>query len=128
MDRYRAGYQRALAYASRVRLLQKGCFLDALPTEELLIDPTAFVPEIRQWFRLYGFRRSGDDAQLSSVLQLATSEWVRGAVGSGSCATFSLRKHQGSLSVLYGAEQESSVSPFPATLPEAERSRGFPAR
>ena len=125
MDMYREGYRRAQDSAERVLQIKKGHYLETVSPEDIGID--AYSPVIDNWSRLFGFRRKKDSGQGPSDLQLATSEWIRTAVGSGRTAAFLMMRKEGKLSVLYGAGQDYSEGTFKAVIPECDMRHADPA-
>lgn len=123
MDMHRESYKRAQMYADRVLLFKKGRFLETVSSTDMRINGEAYVPEITQWYRLHGFRATGDKSRTTRSLEQAVGEWIRSTTGHGSSAAFALLQKEGILSVMYGTGGSHFESFFRANIPECELQR-----
>ena len=69
MNQYNTGMRNASVLAKRINTFKGNRFLNNLPG--ISLDATAFIPDIRSWTQLHGFRMA--DAQSSyEMLKKAT--------------------------------------------------------
>lgn len=111
---YRENYVLASNYADKVLLFKKSMYLDMVDEKILKFDNYAYVPEIREWFRLEGYRKAGDGAEQAEFLRTVLSEWMRKPH-----AAFVMSKRGGELRIIYGSGGIAADAGFKAVIPEA---------
>lgn len=100
MNQYNTGMRNASALANRIIQIKGNHYLDGLAG--LFLDDSAFIPNIRSWIQLQGFRMI--DAESSAeALKRAAQQWIRSSYRSGIPSVFVLSSDMaGILSVHYG--------------------------
>lgn len=117
MDQYRLNYSNAQTLARQVLLIKKNQYLEQLPTQAVHLDQDAYVPRIRHWFSLEGFRHKADDDKTAQSLLQAADSWLHSAAASGSSRVYAIRKQNQQPQILYGGS-DSDFSAFSDALPE----------
>ena len=115
MDYYMRKMQQAQCCADRVVLFSKNNFMQLIGPEPVPLDADAWVPDIRHWARLKGFRLKADEAHSEQAMRQAVFQWMNSAGGS---AAFAVIKKDRDLSVLYGSADRAGESAFLQNLPE----------
>lgn len=118
MDLRRDNYRKAQMCADRILLVKKGCFQETPSSNNMRLDDEDYVPEIKQWYHLQGFRMSSDERHTAESLQHAVNEWIRATTGYGCSASFALVRNERSLSVMYGAGSNYFEGSFRSHIPE----------
>ena len=115
MDLRSAEKMRALRTAQSVIRTVKGGYLEQLGGSVSLSG--AYLPDLRYFCRIGGFRLTGDEASAERLWNRAAASWF-GCTGARSVTSaYILAKDRAGLSVYYGAEQRIAETPF-SGIPE----------
>ncbi|MDO4322170.1 MAG: ATP-binding protein [Lachnospiraceae bacterium] len=121
MDFYRQHFLEAQRLAGQVIQMKKNQYLSSVPADSIRLDATAYVPSIRKWYHLKGFRMQTDEEQTMRTLRQSAAEWLRSARSRGGAAAFVLSGEEGELNIFYGNGGSTELSGmFGAMLPECE--------
>ena len=114
MNQYNSGMRKASILAKRIRAFKGNRFLNEL--QGLYLDDKAFIPGIRSWIQLHGFRMV--DVQTShEALRKASLQGIRSSFRTGASSLFLLDTNKdGMLSVYYGNMNAESI--LKSTLPD----------
>lgn len=87
MNQYREQILQAQRTAAMVNLLKKNNYLTAVGANDVVIDhDNTFVPVIRCWYRVEGFRAKEDEQATKTAVSRAAYGWLRGA--HSNCSAF----------------------------------------
>ena len=120
MNQYNSGMRNASILAKRIRTLKGNRFLNEL--QGLYLDDKAFIPSIRSWTQLHGFRMV--DAQTSrEALRKATLQGIRSSFRTGTPSLYVLDTDKdGMLSVYYGNMNAEPI--LKSVLPDCQITDG----
>ena len=77
MNQYREQILQAQKTAAIVNLLKKNNYLTAVGANDVLIDhENTFVPVIRHWYRIEGFRAKADEQATKAAVSRAAYGWL----------------------------------------------------
>lgn len=100
MNQYSTGMRNASALANRIIQLKGNRYLDNI--EGIFLNDSAFIPNIKEWTLLQGFRMT-DKETSAAALERAAQHWIRSSYRSGIPSAFVLSSAiDGTLSVRYG--------------------------
>ena len=118
MNQYNTGMRNASVLAKRIVNLKGNRFLNNL--QGITLDAKAFIPDIRSWTQLHGFRMT--DAQSSQeMLKKAAFQGIRSSFRTGAPSVYVLDSNkEGVLSVYYG--NMSVAAALKSTLPDCHTS------
>lgn len=107
MNQYTTGMRHASALANRIIQLKGNRYLDGI--DGLFLDDSAFIPNIKSWTQLQGFRMIGDEFS-AAALKRAAQQWIRASHRSGIPSVFVLSSDRdGILSVHYSNMSSNGI-------------------
>lgn len=118
MNQYREQILQAQRTAAMVNLLKKNNYLTAVGANDVVIDhDNIFVPVIRRWYRVEGFRAKEDEQATKTAVSRAASGWLRGA--HSNCSAFVMDHVRDEVRVFYGTGSNTDLrSIFSSAVPE----------
>lgn len=118
MNQHREQVLQAQKVAAMVNLLKKNNYLTTVAENNTVIfDENSFVPAIRRWYRIEGFRAKEDEKTTKEAVRRAAYGWLRGA--NSNCSAFVMDRVSDEIRVLYGTGSNTDlVSIFSSTIPE----------
>ena len=118
MNQYREQILQAQKTAAIVNLLKKNNYLTAVGANDVVIDhDNTFVPVIRRWYRIEGFRAKEDEQSTKAAVSRAAYGWLRGAYPN--CSAFVMDHVRDEVRVFYGTGSNTDLgSIFSSTIPE----------
>lgn len=118
MNQYREQAIQAQKAAAMVNLLKKNNYLSAAGANDAVIsDGNTFVPTIRRWYRIEGFRAKEDEKATKEAVRRAVYGWLRGA--NSNCSAFVMDRAGNEIRVLYGTGSNADMtSVFSSAVPE----------
>lgn len=118
MNQYREQVLQAQRVAAMVNLLKKNNYLTTVGANDVVIaDDNTFVPAIRRWYRMEGFRAKEDEKATKEAVSRAVYGWLRGA--NSNCSAFVMDRANDEIRVLYGTGNNTDLeSIFSSAVPE----------
>ena len=109
MNQYREQILQAQKTAAIVNLLKKNNYLTAVGANDVVIDhENTFVPVIRHWYRIEGFRAKADEQATKAAVSRAAYGWLRGA--HSNCSAFVMDHVRDEVRVFYGTGSNTDIS------------------
>ena len=100
MNQYREQILQAQRTAAMVNLLKKNNYLTAVSANDVVIDhDNTFIPIIRRWYRVEGFRAKEDEQATKAAVSRAAYGWLRGA--HSNCSAFVMDHDRDEVRVFY---------------------------
>lgn len=121
MDHYRTSFIKAQEVADEIILMKKNQFLNSMSDGSIMLDTSAYIPAIRQWYQLKGFRWGTDEASTQRALKQAVAEWFRSSNGSGYSSAFILSNDSDHTRLFYATGNSLDMQMvLKSKIPEAE--------
>ena len=118
MDQYRKQILQAKKTAVMVNLLKKNNYLTMVGANNVVIDnDNTFVPVIRRWYQVEGFRAKEDEKATKAAVSRAAYGWLRGA--NSNCSAFVMDHIKDEVRVFYGTDINTDLEGiFSSVVPE----------
>lgn len=118
MDQYRKNYLRAQKKAAEIIMLKNNNYLGDVTSADITVRAdVSYVPNIRSWQRIDGYRAKESEEDTENCLKNAAYRWIRSSEGGSS--VFIMDKVGGEIAVLYGSGSASnSADIFRSSVPE----------
>ena len=107
MDQYRKNYLQAQKKAAEIIMLKNNNYLGDVTSADITVRADiSYVPNIRSWQRIDGYRAKESEEDTENCLKNAVYRWIRSSEGGSS--VFIMDKVGGEIAVLYGSGSASN--------------------